>query len=199
MMRVVDQAPARAARARRPVAPGGISVVLVDGVPLFREGLSALIMRTPGLRWIGAADGVQGAMQLSERFRPNVVLVDSALDPRNQLSRTLISSDVEMAVVLLVSDAHRTTQYVGNGIAAGVHGLLPRSVEPVQLVEAVRAVYDGRSSVKSALAQVVAAPGYRSPQHNGEGQHALSRREYQLLHLIADGLENQAIAKILYV
>ena len=138
-------------------------------------------------------------MQLSERFRPNVVLVDSALDPRNQLSRTLIGSDVELAVVLLVGDAHRTTQYVGNGIAAGVHGLLPRSVEPMQLVDAVRTVYDGRSYVDPTLAQVVSAPGNRAPVHNGDGQRALSRREFQVLHLISDGLENQAIAKILFV
>ena len=66
-------------------------------------------------------------------------------------------------------------------------------------MDAVRTVYDGRSYVDPTLAQVVSAPGNRAPVHNGDGQRALSRREFQVLHLISDGLENQAIAKILYV
>ncbi|RZS37828.1 DNA-binding NarL/FixJ family response regulator [Herbihabitans rhizosphaerae] len=202
MARGADQRPDQTARPRRSAAPnGGIGVALIDGVPLFREGLSALVMRTAGLRWIGAADSPSVAMQMCERLRPNVVLVDSGLDPRNQLSRMLVGSDTDLAVILLVRDSHRNTQYVANGIAAGVAGVLLRSSEPPQIVDAIRAVYDRRRHIDPALTSMVTAPGARTPHNNtnGDGLRPLSQREYQVLHLIADGLENQAIAKILYV
>ncbi len=187
----------RAAALGRP-GGGGPSIALVDGVPLFREGLSALVLRTPGLRWLGATDTPQGAVQFAERYRPSVVLIDSGLDPRNHLSSMLAAANTELVVLLMIRDAHRTTQYVATAIAAGAHGVILRSVEPPQLVEAIRAVHDTRRYVDPALAQTVAAPRGRLTRVS-DGNQPLSRREFQVLQLIADGLENQAIAKILYV
>ncbi|SDC86652.1 LuxR C-terminal-related transcriptional regulator [Actinokineospora iranica] len=179
--------------------PYGPTVALVDGVPLFREGLSALIMRTPGLRWLGATDTPQGALQFAERYRPNVVLIDSGLDPRNHLSGMLTTGNPGGIVLVLVRDAHRTTQYVAGAIASGVHGVIPRSVEPPQLIEAIRAAHDTRRYIDPSLAQIVAAPRGKLVRVPDSAQQPLSRREFQVLQLIADGLENQAIAKILYV
>ncbi|GLZ37512.1 response regulator transcription factor [Actinokineospora sp. NBRC 105648] len=188
-------------RAAVPGGPrgGGPTVALVDGVPLFREGLSALILRTPGLRWLGATDTPQGAVQFTERYRPDLALIDSGLDPRSHLSATLAAAHPELVVVVLVRDAHRTTQYVATAIAAGVHGVIPRTVEPPQLVEAIRAALETRRYVDPALAKTVAPPRGRLAVVRDGDRQPLSRREFQVLALIADGLENQAIAKILYV
>ncbi|WP_156754598.1 LuxR C-terminal-related transcriptional regulator [Actinokineospora pegani] len=178
---------------------GGLAIALVDGVPMFREGLSALVLRTRGLRWLGATDTPQGALQFAERYRPDVVMIDSGLDPRHHLSHTLTGANGDLVVLILVRDGHRTTQYVATAIAAGVHGVILRSAEPPQLLEAVQATHRDRRYVDPALAATVAAPRSRLA-HIGEGeQQPLSRREFQVLQLIADGLENQAIAKILYV
>ncbi|WP_026424603.1 LuxR C-terminal-related transcriptional regulator [Actinokineospora inagensis] len=180
-------------------APAGPAIALVDGVPLFREGLSALVLRTPGLRWLGATDTPQGAVGFAERFQPDVVLIDSGLDPRGHLSTMLTAANTELAVLIMVRDGHRTTQYVATAIAAGVHGVIQRSVEPPQLVEAILAVHATRRYLDPALAKTVAAPRGRLAPLPGMDQQSLSRREFQVLQLIADGLENQAIARILYV
>ena len=60
---------------RRPAQPGGLTVALVDGLPLFREGLTALIHRTPGMRWVGAAERPNTALALCDRFRPDFPIV----------------------------------------------------------------------------------------------------------------------------
>lgn len=207
MPRSTNQHPALSARTRavtrstsqaRPTN-GGLGIALVDGIPLFRDGLSALVHRTPGMRWVGAAEHPNSALQLCERFRPHVVLIDSSLDPRNHLSTMLASSDAELAVLVLVGDAHRTTQYVAGALAGGVHGLVLRSAEPAQLIDAIRAVHTERRYLDAALAPVVAAPRGRLAHQPSASQQPLSKREYQVLHLIADGLENQAIATILFV
>ncbi|PPK67961.1 response regulator transcription factor [Actinokineospora auranticolor] len=178
---------------------GGPTVALVDGIPLFREGLAALVLRTPGLRWLGATDTPQGAVGFAERYRPDVVLLDSGLDPRNHLSSTLTAANPDAVVLVLVREAHRTTQYVATAMASGVHGVVPRTVEPPQLVDAIQAVFTSRRYMDPALARTVAAPRGRLIRGVDTDLQQLSRREFQVLQLIADGLENQAIAKILYV
>jgi DNA-binding NarL/FixJ family response regulator len=179
---------------------GGLGIALVDSVPLFREGLSALVMRTRGLRWVGAAGSPHAALQLCERFRPHAVIVDSGLDPRCHLSRMLAGSDPDLGVLLLIREAQRNTQYIAAAIAAGVHGVVSRRTEPAQLIQAIQRVHTERRYIDPTLAAALGTPKGKS--HNlapAAAQQPLSRREYQVLQLIADGLENQAIAKVLYV
>lgn len=175
-----------------------VGVALVDGTPLVREGLSALVHRTPGLRWVGAAENASTGLRLCERSHPDVVLVDAGIDPRGQLS-ALLAGNPHLAVVLLVDEAHRTTQYVASAIAAGVRGVILRSAQPQQLVKAILAVHEQGRYLDAGLAPMLAAPLTQQRRPDTGNRQPLSQREHQVLQLIADGLENQAIANVLYV
>ncbi|MFC4854995.1 LuxR C-terminal-related transcriptional regulator [Actinophytocola glycyrrhizae] len=181
----------------RPANGAAVGVALIDGTPLVREGLSALVHRTPGLRWVGAAENPSVGLRLCERLRPDVVVVDSGLDSRGQLSH-LLSGNPNLGVLLLVDEAHRTTQYIAGAVAAGVGGVVLRSAQPPQLVKAIQAVHSDGRYLDAALAALLAAPVTGSRRVNGVRQ-PLSQREHQVLQLIADGLENQAIANVLFV
>lgn len=175
-------------------ANGVVGVALIDGVPLVREGLSALVHRTPGLRWVGAAENPSIGVRLCERMRPDVVVVDAALDPRGQLSRHLAGSH---SVVLMIDEPQLTPQYVTNVVTGGVRGVIRRATQPAQLVQAIQAVHtDGRYMDATLAAELGGAP--RQRRVNGRHQ-PLSQREHEVLRLIADGLENQAIANVLFV
>ncbi|MFC0115570.1 response regulator transcription factor [Kibdelosporangium aridum] len=180
---------------------GGLGIALVDSVPLVREGLSALVMRTRGLRWVGAAGSPHAALQLCERFRPHAVIIDSGLDPRWHLSRMLIGNDPDLGVLLMIRETQRNTQYIAGAIAAGVHGVISRRSEPPQLIQAIQRVHAERRYIDPTLAPALGSAKSKGggPIPANQGQQPLSRREYQVLQLIADGLENQAIAKVLYV
>lgn len=175
---------------------GSLAVALLDGVPLFRDGMSALIHRTAGLRWVGATDNRTAALQLCERFRPDVLVVDSSLDARLQLTEVLVAGEPKLSVLTLIAPPQRTNRHVTAALAAGTHGVLLRSTEAGQLIEAIRMVHAERRYVDPALAPLLTAPRIRAVH---PGQQPLSRREYQVLQLIAEGLENQAVAKILFV
>lgn len=183
---------------QRPARPGGVAVALIDGVPLFRDGLSALVQRTTGMRWVGAADRPTAALQLRERYEPDVMVIDSGLDPRAQLCHTLAAHE-DLSLLVLVQEAHRNTQYLAAALAAGVHGLVLRSAEGNQISGAIRAVYEEGRYLDPQLAPVLSAPRGKLKHWPGPTQQPLSKREYQVLRLIADGLENQSIAKILFV
>jgi DNA-binding NarL/FixJ family response regulator len=186
----MNQLPARS-------ASGAVGVALIDGVPLVREGLSALVHRTPGLRWIGAAENPSVGVRLCERLKPDVVVMDAALDPRGQLSH-LLSGNRGLSVVLMVDDQHLTTQYVANAVAGGVRGVIRRTAQPPQLVQAIHAVHTEGRYMDATLTATLAAPGAQLRRMSGQRQ-PLSQREHEVLRLIADGLENQAIADVLFV
>jgi DNA-binding NarL/FixJ family response regulator len=178
-------------------ANNAVGVALIDSIPLVREGLSALVHRTPGLRWVGAAENASVGVRLCERMRPDVVVVDSALDPRGQLSQLLAGSP-GLAVVLLVDEARRTTQYVSGAVTGGVRGVILRSAQPPEVVKAIQTVHADGRYLDAALAAALATP-VTGPRRLGGPRQPLSQREHQVLQLIADGLENQAIANVLFV
>src|SRR4051812_31677213 len=69
---------------RRPTGPPGpggrsLGVAVVDPVPIYRDGLAALVHRSQGLHWAGQAASHHAALQLCEQVKPDVVVLDSAL------------------------------------------------------------------------------------------------------------------------
>src|ERR1700744_883699 len=79
-----------------------IGVVVIDPVPLFRDGLGALLARTNGVRLLGMTVNLNPAIILAESTRPDVVLVDAMLDPRCHLGSLLQSSDDTLALLSVV-------------------------------------------------------------------------------------------------
>ena len=177
-------------------ATGTIGVALIDGTPLVREGLSSLLNRTAGVRFLGSAEAANVGLRLCQRLRPDVVLVDAALDPRGQLAHLLSSTAGSMRVVLLIDDARRTAPYIAGALAAGVAGVIRRAAQPADLLRAIQAAHSEGRYLDPLLAPTLAAP---APRTHPQPRQPLSRRELEVLELIADGLENQAIADRLYV
>ncbi|AHI02020.1 LuxR C-terminal-related transcriptional regulator [Kutzneria albida] len=193
--------------ARQRMAPGvlrtrqaTVGVALLDPVPLFREGLSALVARTPGLHWAGSTRNHRAAAMLQEQHRPDVLLIDSALDPLGHFTRMLTDSDHELVVVVLLRDAHRTAEFANRMFRRGARGLVPRHAEPAQVVQAIHQAPIARRYLDPAIAPLMSmtVDGGLAPHTTGHhGQ--LTRREYEVLQLISEGLENRAIARELFV
>jgi DNA-binding NarL/FixJ family response regulator len=177
--------------ARRPT-----DVLVIDPVPLFRDGLAALIERTPGVRMVGATANMHSAVALCERLHPDVVMVDAVLDPRCHLAQLLTGADESCTVLSVVREPLRIPRYVATALSSGIQGLVLRSAEPTQMLEAIRRTHLERRYLDPELAALATGLGVR---HTVTARQPLSRREYQVLQLISDGLENQAIAKALFV
>jgi DNA-binding NarL/FixJ family response regulator len=194
--------PNRAQQGSPPVRSLGVAAV--DPVPFCREGLSAIVARTPGLHWAGHAGNPHAALQLAEQIHPDVILVDSGLDPHGHLTKLLVSGDPAVLVIALVREAHRTPAYLQGAMLSGAHAALPRTADARRLVEAIRRAHLDRRYLDPALAPL-AGPQRQSAGRNDSVASArrprmpLSRREYQVLQLVAEGLENAAIAKLLYL
>jgi DNA-binding NarL/FixJ family response regulator len=187
----------RAVPARRIGTP--LAVAIADEMPLFREGLSVRVLRDPGMRLVGVTGRPAAGVLLRDRLAVDVLVLDAVLDPHGHLARRLIAANTGMTVVVLVREPYRTTRFVAAMRAAGVHGLVEHSSPPDRIMDAIRRSRAEGRYVDPALTGLAATTIGTAATTGTAAGRPLSRREAEVLRLIADGLANQAIADALTV
>ena len=185
------------------VAPAGnsapLGVAVIDQTPLFREGLSARILRDSGLRLIGATGQQHTAVLMRHRKGLDVLIVDALLDQHGQLTKLFSHGGTGTAVLVMVREPWRTTEYVSTVLAAGAHGVVLRDSEPDKLLAAIRHTHRERRYIDPALSPLLTATPQSDRPVEPPSDCRLSRREYQVLQLVADGMSNRDIAAELFL
>jgi DNA-binding NarL/FixJ family response regulator len=173
-----------------PDAPGQISVLLVDDHALVREGFLQILEREPDISVLGEADSGEAALELLRHARPDVVLLDVRMPGIGgiETARRITSDFKEVRVLMLSAYA----EFMIEAIRAGASGYMLKTAGSRQLVAAVRSVSLGSTVVHGDLGPALGAGGRSLVSGSGD---VLSRREAEVLRLIARGLTNRAIAR----
>lgn len=173
--------------------PVQIRVAIVDDQTLVREGMASLLALVPDLEVVGqAADGHE-ALDLVAEQAPDVVLMDVRMPGMNGVAATreIRARYPGTRVIVLTTFDH--DEYVFESLRAGASGYLLKNADPDLLAEAVRAVHAGRSILDPAVTAKVIR---RATRPGGEPAltERLTRREREVLHLMAQGATNAEIA-----
>ncbi len=178
------------------------SVVIADDQGMVRAGFRSLLDSEPGLRVVGeAADGEQ-AIHVVRRLRPDVVLMDirmPVLDGIAATSRLVIEGVRSRILVLTTFDLD---EYVFEALRAGASGFLLKDAPAEELVAAIRVVAAGDALLDPGVTRrVIDAFVHRPepPAHRVEALTSLTRREREVLGLLARGQANADIARRLFV
>ena len=179
-----------------------ITVLLVDDHAIVRAGLRALLEAAGDIQVIGEAENGRQALQETERLRPDVVLLDLAMPLLNGVEAARqIAHEVPSARVLILSsysDAHHLRQ----AVEAGVAGYLMKESAGDELLEAIRETRNGGAVFSPALLRRLSQKLLEGPDDAlGPASRAatLSRRQAEILQLIAEGYANKQIAGSLEV
>lgn len=179
-----------------------IRVVVVDDHPIVREGLVAMLGPHREVDVVGAAADSAEAIEVVLSQTPDVVLVDVNLGRESglQLCRDLLARDPSMPVVCLT--VHDEQQYLFEALRSGVSGFLLKRVMPEALVSALHGVLDGETVIDPLLSgrvvKIAAQSEARGTFWPGL-QYGLTKREAELLELLAEGLPNKEVASHLFI
>ena len=167
-----------------------IRVLIVEDHMIVAEGLQSLIAQEPDLEVVGLATTVEEAGRLGRDARPDVILVDFRLPDGNGAEAVAAIRKMVPKVRVLFLSAVESPAALMTAIQAGARGYLLKANAAKEVVSAVRRVAAGEMLISaSALAALIA--------EKGEQTHlidTLTRREREVLRLMAQGLDNRAIA-----
>ncbi|MCP4538244.1 MAG: response regulator transcription factor [Chloroflexi bacterium] len=179
-----------------------INVIIVDDHPVVRAGMRTVLDAAPDITVI--AEGINGAdaLNLVNQHHPNVLVLDVNLPDVNgvEVTRQLHEQDTTTAILALT--VHDDSQTVFGLLENGATGYVLKDEALETLTSAVRAAARGESWLSPSVARQVvrrAIGQTHSPQQTDALPHPLTSRETQVLCLLAQGLDNAAIAQKLVV
>jgi two-component system, NarL family, response regulator NreC len=176
-----------------------VRIVLADDHTVMRNGLRLLLERQPNLTVVGeAADGRQ-AVALSESANPDVVIMDIGMPNLNgiEATRQIVDRNPRTAVAIL--SMHSDESYVIRALKAGARAYLLKDSAEADLLAAVRALTEGKSFFSPAISKILVEDYMRQLESRGaeDTYELLTRREREILQLLAEGRTNKEVANML--
>jgi DNA-binding NarL/FixJ family response regulator len=178
----------------------GVRVLLAEDQRLMRSGLATMIGLQPDMGIVGEADNGRSAVELAQKFSPDIVLMDITMPQLNGIDATQQIAVLDPPPKIIVLSLHSDQRHVADALKAGASGYVVKDAPLEELVLAIRAVCQGRVYLSPQVAGSVlhdyrrCVPGRASPDFA-----TLSAREREVLQLIAEGKSTKAIASALYV
>lgn len=186
------------------------NILLVDDHKLFREGVRRILEFEPSFNVVAEGDDGSAALQLVEEYNPDVVLMDINMPNLNGVQATaeLVSHYPDIHVIIL--SIHDDENYVTHALKTGAQGYLLKEMDSNALIEAIKVVSQGGSYLHPKVTHNLVKEYRRlSEENTGSAQerrieyrkplHLLTRRECEVLQLLADGKSNRGVAESLYI
>jgi DNA-binding NarL/FixJ family response regulator len=184
-----------------------IRVVLADDQAVVRDGLSLLLSASDDIEVAGAAANGAEAVRLVLDHAPDVALLDLRMPELDGAQVTAALAEQAPDVRVLILTTYADDDAILPALRAGAVGYLTKDASGEELVDAIREVAAGRTVldphvqrrlVELALSGPV-APVAPAPPEPGPAADGLTRREVDVVRLVAEGLSNQQIARRLVV
>ncbi|MFK4895944.1 LuxR C-terminal-related transcriptional regulator [Lactococcus petauri] len=172
-----------------------IKLLIVDDHQMVRLGLSSFMNIQPDIEVVGeAADGESGYLK-AKKLKPDVILMDLVMDRLDGIGATqkILAEMPEQKILILTS--FLDDEKVFPALAAGAKGYILKTSQAAEIASAIRKVASGQDVLSGAVKEKINQQKHRKP----ELYDNLSKREMEVLKILAQGLSNQEIADQLFI
>jgi two-component system response regulator NreC len=173
-----------------------IRILLADDHALVRHGFRMILAAQPDMEIAGEAGNGREAVELAQKLKPDVVVMDVTMPELNGIEATRRLIELSPRTRVLALSMHKDNVYVREILRAGARGYLLKDSADADLLAAVRAVAKGEGYLSPGVSDAVLSD-YR--RHVTDPLDLLTTREREVLQLIAEGKTNKEIATSLHL
>ena len=177
-----------------------IRLLLADDHRMLREGLRRS-MTEEGFDVVGEAENGEEAVRMTEELQPDVVLMDVSMPEMDGVEATRIIRATEAATRVIMLTMHADADVLADAIRAGASGYLVKDCSTEEVAAAVRMAANGDTALSPQLAATMLDEVRRleTPPPAAEEDRLITKREEEVLQLIADGCSTPEVASQLYI
>jgi len=183
-----------------------IKLLIVDDQDLIRESLQIVLNMDEEIEVIGVAENGCVAVEMCERQLPDIVLMDIHMPKMDGVEATIQIKQLYPSVKVIILTTFQEIHYVVDALGAGAEGYLLKAIHPTDLVSGIKWVDKGGTLIPQEIAQMlvssvkgaIKAEANQSALSKKE-EYGLSEREFEILQLLANGLNNKHIAEKLFL
>ena len=175
-----------------------IRVLLADDHAMVREGIAQLLEDSEDILIIGQAGDGQEAVAIAKEKNPDVVVLDYTMPKLDGVLATREIRSLCPDAKILVLTVHENVHYAIKALEAGAHGFILKAAAVEELVKGIRSVSKDKIYISPSISEKL-AENIRKGKQDRSGLSSLSRREFELLQLLASGMKLQDCAKTMHV
>ncbi|MGL4819075.1 MAG: response regulator [Bacilli bacterium] len=184
-----------------------INIVLIDDHKLFREGIKRILEFEESFQVVAEGSDGTEAVRIVEKHNPDIIVMDINMPGMNGVEATaeLVAKYPDVKVIIL--SIHDDENYVMHALKTGALGYLLKEMDADTLIKAIKVVHEGGSYLHPRIAHNLVQE-FRKLSNSGETPadpiatpplHVLTRRECEVLQMLADGMSNRGIGEKLYI
>jgi DNA-binding NarL/FixJ family response regulator len=179
-----------------------IRILIADDHQLVREGIESMLAGVRDVEVVGLVPSGEEAINAAREMQPHVVLMDIIMPGMNGIEASRWIKEIDGSIRVIIVTMEISKEYVSAAIKSGVDGYLPKDIGKSTLLEAVRSVSKGEKYFNDAIKKLIFEDFYsveKSKVPRKSLPNQLTRRETEVLSLVASGKSNKEIADELFI